>query len=59
MLVLFEQTSAGLKYLAGDDDSGTDRNAEITYKLLQGRTYVARLRLYYAGASGTTAIMYW
>jgi hypothetical protein len=58
VLVLFEQTSAGLKYLAGDDDSGSDRNAEITVKLLQGRTYVARLRLYYAGASGTTAIMY-
>ena len=58
VLVLFEQTSAGLKYLAGDDDSGTDRNAQITVKLLQGRTYVARLRLYYAGASGATAIMY-
>jgi len=59
LLVLFESTPDGPKYLAGDDDSGTDRNAEITVRLRKGRTYIARLRLYWAGASGSTAIMHW
>jgi len=45
-------------YLAGDDDSGEDRNASITYKLFQGRSYIVRLRLYYPGQSGKTLLMY-
>jgi hypothetical protein len=59
VLVLFEKTAAGLKYVAGDDDSGTDRNASVSVRLLKGHTYVVRLRLYWVGGSGGTAVMYW
>ncbi|MFZ5896970.1 MAG: M12 family metallopeptidase [Myxococcota bacterium] len=46
-------------YLAGDDDSGQDRNMHIERRLLAGNTYVLRLRLYYASDSAHTAVMWW
>jgi len=58
ILVLFEEIDGEPRYLAADDDSGEDRNANITYKLIKGRTYHVRLRLYYPGLSGTTSVMY-
>jgi hypothetical protein len=58
LLALFEEIGGQPRYLAADDDSGEDRNASITYKLFKGRTYHVRLRLYYPGQSGTTALMY-
>jgi hypothetical protein len=58
LLVLFEDTNGVPQMLAGDDDSGEDRNAAITYRLFSGRTYIARLRLYYPGRSGKTSLMY-
>ncbi len=58
MLALFEDINGVPRFLAGDDDSGQDRNARITYKLFQGRSYIVRLRLYYPGQSGKTALMY-
>ena len=48
-----------LRYRTGDDDSGEDRNAYIRRRLHAGRTYVLRLRLYYAADSGETAVMWW
>ena len=57
LLVLFEDIDNEPRFLAGDDDSGQDRNASISYKLFQGRTYVVRLRLYYPGQTGKTLIM--
>jgi hypothetical protein len=59
VLVLFEEVNGQPRYLAGDDDSGTDRNAQLSQKLFQCRRYIARVRLYWAGYSGTTAVMYW
>jgi hypothetical protein len=59
VIVLFEDVDGELRYVAGDDDSGEDRNALLQAKLFQGRQYVLRVRLYYAWASGQTAIMYW
>ncbi|MGH3331306.1 MAG: M12 family metallopeptidase [Nocardioidaceae bacterium] len=59
VMVLFEDVDGELRYVAGDDDSGVDRNASITAKLFQGRRYVVRLRLYWAGESGQTALMLW
>jgi hypothetical protein len=59
VLVLFEEVGGELRYVAGDDDSGEDRNSHLTAKLFQGRRYVLRVRLYYAWSSGQTAIMYW
>lgn len=59
VLVLFERDGDELRYLAGDDDSGEDRNARLTVRMFRGREYVARLRCYYSWASARTALMYW
>lgn len=59
VLVLFEDVDGDLRYVAGDDDSGEDRNSRISAKLFQSRRYVARVRLYWAGESGQTAVMHW
>lgn len=59
VIVLFEEVGGELRYVAGDDDSGEDRNSHLTAKLFQGRRYVLRVRLYYAWSSGQTAVMYW
>jgi hypothetical protein len=58
LLVLFEDIGGEPRYLTADDDSGQDYNASITYKLFAGRNYIARLRLYNPGQSGTTSLMY-
>jgi hypothetical protein len=58
LLVLFEDINGVPRFLAGDDDSGQDRNARVGYKLFQGRNYIVRLRLYYPGQSGKTLLMY-
>jgi hypothetical protein len=57
--VLFEKVDGQLRYLAGDDDSGGERNARLELKLFQGREYVLRVRLNWAGQSGRSAVMYW
>jgi hypothetical protein len=60
VLALFEEVEGddgGLRFRAGDDDSGTDRNAHFEAKLFKGRRYVLRLRLYWAWSSGETAVM--
>ncbi|WP_173861311.1 MULTISPECIES: hypothetical protein [unclassified Pseudomonas] len=58
LLVLFEEIKGDPRYLAGDDDSGEDRNSTITYKLFKGRKYIVRVRLYYPGLSGKLTLMY-
>jgi hypothetical protein len=58
LLVLFEDINGEARFLAGDDDSGEDRNASIGYKLFKGRSYIVRLRLYYPGQSGKTSVMF-
>jgi hypothetical protein len=57
LLALFEQVDGEPRFITGDDDSGEDRNASIRQKLFRGRSYVVRLRLYYPGETGTTAVM--
>jgi hypothetical protein len=59
VLVLFEDVGGDLRYLAGDDDSGEERNARIEHKLFQGRDYVLRVRVNWAGQSDGVAVMYW
>lgn len=39
--------------------SGTGFNARLRLRLLAGRRYEVRLRLYWAGGSGKSTIMYW
>jgi hypothetical protein len=57
LLAVFEDINGEPRFLAGDDDSGEERNASITYKLFQGRSYIVRLRLFYPGQSGKTSVM--
>jgi hypothetical protein len=59
VMVLFEDDHGTLRYIKGDDDSGTDSNAKLTQKLVKGRRYRLKVRLYWAGESGQTAVMYW
>lgn len=59
VMVLFEEDSGEPIYLAGDDDSGTKYNARIATRLIKGRTYYVRIRLYSAGASGVGGVMLW
>lgn len=59
VIVLFEEIDGELRYVKGDDDSGTDRNAHLHLRLVKDRHYVLRIRLYYQMQSGYTAVMYW
>lgn len=59
VIVLFEDDNGELRYLAGDDDSGGDFNARLQVRLLKGRKYVLRVRLYYEDRAGETAVMMW
>ena len=58
VVVLFVEEGGELQFLAGDDDSGEDRNAYLKVKLFKGRKYVLRVRLDYAEA-WVTAVMLW
>lgn len=58
VMVLFESIDGDLRFLAGDDDSGEERNASLETMLLSGRKYVLRVRVNYA-LSKQTAVMMW
>ncbi len=59
VMVLFEDADGEQVYLSGDDDSGTNFNARIETRLIRGRTYYLRLRLYYTHGTGQGAVMLW
>lgn len=59
VIVLFEKDGDNLRFISGDDDSGTDSNAFLNEKLFSGKSYVLRVRLYYADRAGETAVMIW
>lgn len=59
VMVLFEDQAGDLKFVAGDDDSGTSLNSRLSVRLYQGRKYVLRIRLYLNWATGETAVMMW
>ncbi len=59
VMVLFEDVNGDLRYTKGDDDSGEDRNATFRVRLIKGREYILRIRLYYADRAGETAVMMW
>ncbi len=59
VIVLFEDEKDNPRYLTADDDSGEDKNASLRVKLLKGRQYILRIRLYYSDRSGETAVMMW
>lgn len=57
VMVLFEKSATGEIYLSGDDDSGQEYNAKINLRLIKGREYIFRVRLFYAGDEGTGSLM--
>ena len=57
VMVLFEKSGNEEIYLSGDDDSGTDTNAKIEMRLIKGRDYIIRVRLYYAAEEGAGSLM--
>ncbi len=59
LLVLFETGAAGNIQIAGDDDSGSDRNALVRMRLVAGREYRVGVRLYYSEMAAETALMVW
>lgn len=59
VMVLFQEEDGDFRYVQGDDDSGFDRNAAFRVRLVRGRAYQLRIRLYYSFASGDTAAMMW
>ncbi|WP_204141421.1 matrixin family metalloprotease [Halomicronema sp. CCY15110] len=59
VMVLFEDQNGDLKYVTGDDDSGTDTNARLRVRLYKDRQYVLRIRLYFNYSAGQTAVMMW
>jgi hypothetical protein len=59
VMVLFEEVDGQLRFIGGDDDSGTSLNARISVRLQKGKRYVLRIRLYLNYASGDTVVMMW
>jgi hypothetical protein len=59
VMVLFEDEDGHLRYRSGEDDSGQNRNAHIRLKLIKGRKYVLRVRLYYSERANEVALMMW
>ena len=59
VMVLFEEDNGDFRYVKGDDDSGFNRNASFRVRLIRGRKYQLRIRLYFSFSSGDTAVMMW
>lgn len=59
VMVLFENDNGELRYRVGDDDSGEDLNASFRIKLIKGRQYVLRIRMYHSDRRDQTAVMMW
>ena len=59
VIVLLEDDNGNPVYLAGDDDSGTAFNSKIENRLISGRKYLLRLRLFYSAGVGQGGIMLW
>jgi hypothetical protein len=57
VMVLFEKVNGDEIQIAGDDDSGRDYNAKIRLKLIKGREYIVRIRLFYRERTGETALI--
>ena len=57
VMVLNEKAGTNLKYIAGDDNGGTDNNALIAAKLTKGKTYIIKVKLYYKKKNEKIALM--
>ncbi|MFB7333821.1 M12 family metallopeptidase [Streptomyces adustus] len=59
VVVVFEERDGEPRFLAGRDDGGTPHNATVRARLVKGRRYFVRVRLYSVRGSGETAVMCW
>ncbi|WP_327399620.1 M12 family metallopeptidase [Streptomyces sp. NBC_01288] len=59
VVVVFEERDGEPRFLAGQDDGGTPHNATLKVRLVKGRRYFVRVRLYSTWGSGDTAVMCW
>jgi hypothetical protein len=59
VMVLFQKQGDELRYIKGNDDSGTERNAEITARLFKDQEYVLRIRMYLNYGVADSAVMMW
>ncbi|MFI2433189.1 M12 family metallopeptidase [Streptomyces sp. NPDC018693] len=59
VVVAFEERDGEPRFLVGQDDAGTPHNAALRARLVKGRRYVLRVRLYSGWGSGETAVMCW
>lgn len=57
VMVLSEKKAGALKYIAGDDNSGTDNNALISATLSKGIAYIIKVKVYYKKPNEKTALM--
>lgn len=59
VVALFEHHNNDFRFVAGDDDSGFERNARIRIRLFRDSEYVLRVRLYYSDRDGEAAVFMW
>jgi hypothetical protein len=59
VVVAFEERDGEPRFLSGQDDGGTPHNATLKVRLVKGRRYFVRVRLYSTWGSGETAVMCW
>ncbi|MGW4750928.1 beta-glucuronidase AbsR1 [Streptomyces chartreusis] len=59
VVVVFEERDGEPRYLTAQDDGGTPHNATLKARLVKGRRYFVRVRLYTGWGSGETAVMCW
>ena len=57
VLTVFEDTEDGPRFLMGDDDGGQEQNASLELKLMKGKTYIIRTRLYFNDADGEFCLL--
>jgi len=57
VMVVSEKAETENHYLAGDDDSGLDKNSKIRLPLVKGRNYLINLRVMYASDSQSGSII--
>jgi hypothetical protein len=59
VVVVFEERDGEPRFLAGHDDGGAPHDATLGVRLVKGRRYFVRVRLYSTWGSGETAVMCW
>ncbi|MBC7865712.1 MAG: hypothetical protein IAF38_22250 [Bacteroidia bacterium] len=57
VMVISEKTKTETYYMAGDDDSGLEKNAKIALPLVKGRNYLVNVRVMYAPADQSGSLV--